>query len=251
VTRLDIDEVETGLTRQHRPIDEHADEVVELAVRDQRGVARSARPVEERVQVGSARCRHSIGAGVAPGVGELQAHDLAVAEQAAQHGQLPDRGSVDEELVRIGAALVADRGGLGPHQARTPCRKALPSPLNEIRRPTVRRAVPALHGQDREPVGHMQLARRAVANRDRSRESTAGFEDLVNRHVDPQRSEMRRERPVAVELANLRDHAHDSSRRTMSASTSRSPSGRRAAPVGVMSLEAHPRSWKNIAASWR
>ena len=46
-------------------------------------------------------------------------------------------------------------------------------------------------------------------------------------------------------------HGSTPSRSAMSRSSSRSDAGRRGTPGGVMSLPAHPRSSRNMAASWR
>ena len=251
VTRLDVDEVEPCFVCEHGSGDEQTDEIVELCIRHHRRRIGTTRAVEQRMPVGGPRRGDAVRSGVATGVCELQPHHLPLGEHAPEPGQLADGRLVDQQLVRIGASVVADRCRLGPHQSRTAVGEALPSTVDEIGGATVGRPVPALHRQDREAVGHVQITGARVADRDRCRQRAVGPDDLVDRERDAQPIEVRRERLVGVELADLRDHVHASNLLAMSASTSRSLSGRRVAPAGVASLDAQPRSWKNIAASCR
>ena len=248
---LHIDEVEAGLSSEYGALHEQRNQIIELTIGQQRGLARFAGGVEQRMPVRRARRRRSLGLCPSAGVRELKTDDLTVFEQLAELGELPDSGVIDQQLVGVGAAICADRRCFGPYQSCSTIGEALPAAPHEVGRSTVARAIPPLHRQHREPVRNVQFAGDAVADGDRLSEHPRWLDHGIHRQINAERAEMLDEGVDGVEPADLRDHAHASSRRTMSASTSTSLVGRRSALGGVASLSAHPRSRNHIAASWR
>ena len=184
---LDVDEVEAGGAGHDRGAHEVADERVELGVGE--GADRRAggeASIEERVRVGRDRLPASarVRPRVAARVRELQADDQAVGppggagvfldEVRAQRDEVGLGVRTERELVRVGAAVVPHRERLAaPDQRGAAAAEAAPAPAGQIGRTPVRRAVPALHRQDAEPVARRQAAglrglrqRRAVTGRD-------------------------------------------------------------------------------------
>src|SRR5215469_5424105 len=104
-----------------------------------------------------------VGAGEAAGVRQLQTDQqiLRAAEALAMLGdkrfaqlsEIGERIVIEQELMGIGSAVVADGDGfaapneLGPAGAET-----LPASARQLTGPTVAHAVPALHRQDGEAI---------------------------------------------------------------------------------------------------
>ena len=85
----------------------------------------------------------------------LRAEALAVRSHQflAQRRQGRLRGRCDQQLIRIGTAVVPDRHGLAaPNQLGAAPPEVPPAPARQFARLAARRAVPALHRQDAEPV---------------------------------------------------------------------------------------------------
>ena len=166
VAVLDIDPGEAGLLRQARRRDEILDEAGDLVVVEEDVVVVDA---ELRIQQGVAvegaglEGRAGVGAAEAARVGELEAdaqvggvaEAFAVGrdEGLAQAGDGGQRGFVEQELVGVGAAIVADGDGLAaPDELGAAEAEALPAAGSQLCGPAVEFAVPALHGQDAPAV---------------------------------------------------------------------------------------------------
>ena len=107
--------------------------------------------------------RAGVGAAEAAGVGELEADAevvgvaeafaVGVDEGLAQGGDGGQRGLVEQELVGVGAAVVADGDGLAaPDELGAAEAEAPPAAGSQRRGAAVEFAVPALHGQDAPAV---------------------------------------------------------------------------------------------------
>src|SRR5690606_23506401 len=113
----------------------------------------------------------------------------------------------------------------------------------------------ALHGQHAEAVGDDQRPGAAVADLERGGEGAGRVDVVVDGQVEAQLVQPSAQGGDRGQVLDLRvphePAVHASSRRTTSASTSRSASGRRGTPRGVASEVAQPRSSNTMAASWR
>ena len=173
VAVLHVHELEAGALGQHRGPHVVLGQPVEVLVGQDPDAGGEA-PVEDGVGEGHERLRTvpGVGPAVAAGVGELQAHHEVVRgalpeallvgghEVVAQAGErLPGRG-VDHELAGVGAAVVAHGRGLAaPDQLGAGEAEVPPAAAGQLGRVAVRRAVPALHGQDAEAVAGPQAVR--------------------------------------------------------------------------------------------
>ena len=86
-------------------------------------------------------------------VGVAEAFAVGRDEGLAQGGDGGQRGFVEQELVGVGAAIVADGDGLAaPDELGAAEAEALPAAGSQLCGPSVEFAVPALHGQDAPAV---------------------------------------------------------------------------------------------------
>src|SRR4029078_13480487 len=78
---------------------------------------------------------------------------MRVDERVSQRGDIPQRLPLDDELMRIGPAVVTHRDGLAaPDDLCTADPEVGPASPGEIGRGTIDRAVPAFHRQDAPAV---------------------------------------------------------------------------------------------------
>ena len=168
VAVLDIDPGEAGALRQTGRVDEVLDQAGDLVVAEQDRVV-VGRDAELRVQQGMtverARLHRpaGVGAAEAAGVRQLQA-DAEVVDRAealavgldeglAQAGDGGQGRLVEQQLVGVGAALVAHGDGLpAPDELGAAEAEASPAADRQLRGLAVERPVPALHGQDAPAV---------------------------------------------------------------------------------------------------
>ena len=254
VAVLHVDEVEPGLLGQHRRRHVLLDQLVELVIGEHGAGPGADATVEDRVLVRGARHRHVDRAAVAARVGQLHAGDLARVQRGPEGGEVVDGALVDDQLVRVGPAVGADRRGLAPDQAAPAPSEAAPAAAHQVGGPPVGGAVPPLHGQHGEPVGDGDRAGAAVGERVRLGEGARRIDLGVEREVHAQLGEALPQLRLGGQLLDLGEpqaHVHASRRSRMSARIARSESGRRGAPTGVASLLAQPRRVNQMAASWR
>ena len=155
VAVLDVDEVEPGVAGAHGGVHEVDGQAVELAVGEAAGDVGRDAPVELGMAAGDQRPGGAVGSGPASGVGELEADDevvvapggaVRVLQAEAEVAQQPDRAVVDDELVGVGPPVVADGHRLAaPDELGPALAEALPPAADEVGRPAVGGAVPALH----------------------------------------------------------------------------------------------------------
>ena len=124
-----------------------------------------------------------------------------------------------------------------------------PPPPHEVGGPAVGRAVPALHRQDGEPVRHGRRPADAVVHLDGVAERPLGSTSASTGMSMPSPCRWRGARRSSCrQPLDLGDpHRRASRRSAMSARTARSASGRRGTPGGVASVDAQPRSSRNMA----
>ena len=86
-------------------------------------------------------------------VGAAEVVAVGLDQQRAQALECTEVGVIDQELIRIGAAVVADGDRLAPpdHLGAAQA-EVLPAAAGQVRRQAVLGAVPALHRQDGKPV---------------------------------------------------------------------------------------------------
>ncbi len=211
---LHVDEVEARLGRDARGRRVGPDQVVEPRVRDDVRVGRADGAVEQRMAVRDLWCRWAGGARPAARMGELQPDEWlgpvvgrgrVTGEQlGAQRGEVADRVRPDGQLVRVRPAVRAHRDGFAtPDESRARQAEAPPSPRDELGRPPVRRAVPALHRQDGPPVRQPRAARCGIDALDRTAEHRRGIR--MARQRDAEAREVCVERARVPELAHLHD----------------------------------------------
>ncbi len=88
-------------------------------------------------------------------VGPAEVALVSFHEQGAQGLDLAKIGIVDQELVGIGAAVLAHRDRLAaPDHLGTTEAEVFPTATRQIRWLTVLTAIPTFHGQDREPIAN-------------------------------------------------------------------------------------------------
>ena len=163
---LHVHEGEPRLLGQARGGHEIRDQAVQLLVGEAANLTREA-AIQDRVRVGDEGLRavRGVGPREAAGMGELQAdvevgvglgtETLAVRadEMLAQPGQALLRLGADLQLVRVGAAFRPHRDRFpAPDELGSADPEAAPTPLGQLARLPLARPVPALHGQDAEPV---------------------------------------------------------------------------------------------------
>ena len=139
----------------------------------------------------------AVGAAEAAGVRELQADVEIVGavraearrvrgdQRLAQAHEIGQRVLVDDELVGVGAAIVAHGGRLpAEDQLGAAEPEPLPAPERQLGGMAVERAIPALHRQDAEAVAEREAARQRVGLR--QRRVRPGLHLLVKGQLDPQ-----------------------------------------------------------------
>ena len=160
----------------------------------------------------------------------------ASTSSARSAAEVGDRRRVDHELPRVGAPVVGHRDRFtAPHELRSALAEAAPPPAHQVGGRTVVVAVPALHGQHREPVADRSGAGGTVGVREGFGERPVGRDGVVDaelladaEHVQPVAQLSDRSEPL--HLHDVGAHSIASSRAAMSARTGRSVSGRRGAP---------------------
>ncbi|OQA40206.1 MAG: hypothetical protein BWY52_02927 [Chloroflexi bacterium ADurb.Bin325] len=197
VAVLDIDEREPRALGQRRGAAEVLDQPGDVVVAEQRVVGRDAElAVEQRVMVEDGGLELlAVGPGEAARMGELEADEQVVGpavrgqvlcdQRLAQPSQRGQVGFVDEQLVRVCAAIVAHGHRLAAEDelcAAPP--ETAPAPQRQLGGRAVRGAVPPLHRQHREPVADGEAVRQLI--RLREGRMGAGLQGLIEGDLDPQ-----------------------------------------------------------------
>ncbi len=268
VAVLDVDEVEARFGSQHGGVGVRRDELVEVAVRQHDGRVDGDTLIEHGVVECELRLRRAGRTRPAAGMRQLQTDDeiigiavhadVRVHQIGTQRSQVADRRGMEHELPGVGAAVGSHRDRFAtPHELGAAVTEASPAAVHQVGRPPIGFAVPALHGQDREPVARPERAGGHVGKGERRGQRPARIDIIVHTELVGD-AEMRQSRAELVHRAEALDlddgvgaHSSSSSRCAMSASTARSFSSRRKTPGGVASDPIRPRSWRNSAASWR
>src|SRR6201988_92708 len=124
-----------------------------------------------------------IAVGVRAEPGAMRGHELV-----AQRGQRWLGLFRDEQLIRIGTAVVADSDGFAaPNQLGAARTEALPAAARQLARLARGRAVPAFHWQHAEAVAD---ADRAVNERLRERRLGRRDQRIVKAEIDARRAQM-------------------------------------------------------------
>ena len=152
---LDVDEVEAGLRREHGGVDVATDELVELVVAEQRVVGRRRRAVEERVPVRDARRGRALGRANRPEWVSCRPTTWSVGEQRRGGRRCPSTvRSSSTSWFGFARPSATDRRRLAPHEPAPLGADARPPPPDQVGRPAVVGAVPALHREHGEAVRH-------------------------------------------------------------------------------------------------
>src|SRR5205807_3252295 len=109
-------------------------------------------------------------------------------QHLAEAGQITFGLVVDEELIRIGPAVVADGDGLAaPDQLRAASAEVPPTSDRVLTRTAVARAVPAFHGLDRKTIADPQIPKLKWCGQGRS---GARQQLAVTGNIESQRSDV-------------------------------------------------------------
>ncbi len=197
MTMLDIHESKACALRQPRGRGEIGHQSGNLAVAQQWGVRRNAElAVEPRVVIKNRRLQlGSVGPRKPAGMRELQADQqvglclVLVHECLPECCQLAQVGLVDEQLVRIGAAVVPDSCRLAaPDQLGAARTEPPPAPQRQLARTAIRGPIPPFHGQDGETVADHNAAGQVI--RLRQRRASADLHLVVKGQIGPDLDQM-------------------------------------------------------------
>ena len=214
VTVFDVDEIVTAGLGALRSDDIVVDQPLDLVVADHRPVGRIAEfAVEQRVVIGDDGFEFGVVVRLAEAarMRQLQPdHEVVVVagrflvrvnDDVAQGRDLALAFRGHGELLRIGATVEAHRAGFAaPDQLGAAEPETAPASPGVLRRLAVALAIPALHRLDRQAMSDFHAV---DFNRRRQRRFRTVRDDVVARHLEPERLQVVAKARDTIERANL------------------------------------------------